>query len=195
MARVNQQDLPSRLIDEAARLLSELGPGGLSLRKVAAACGVSTMPVYTLFGDKQGLLRAMHQEGFRRLGAQLEAVHPTGDPLGDLLALGFAYRNAALASPHLYGLMFGQVPEEVSPDPEAREAADATYRPLVEAVTRCQQSGTFQGASDPERIALHLWAVAHGMVNLEFNEQLPPAGTPEHLFREALNFAVFPFLA
>jgi hypothetical protein len=112
-----------------------------------------------------------------------------------MLALGFAYRNAAPASPHLYGLMFGRVAEEVSPDPEAREAADATYRPLVEAVTRCQQAGTFHGGSGPERIALHLWAVAHGMVNLEFNEQLPPAGTPEHLFREALNFAVFPFLA
>ena len=40
----------------------------------AAAVGVSTMPVYTLFGDKQGLLGAMHREGFRRLGAELRAV-------------------------------------------------------------------------------------------------------------------------
>lgn len=59
MAHVNE----ARLVDEAARLLVEHGPAGLSLRKVAAAAGVSTMPVYTLFGDKEGLLAAMHREG------------------------------------------------------------------------------------------------------------------------------------
>jgi len=83
---------------------------------------------------------------------------------------------------------------EFSPDAGSREAADTTYHPLVEAVARCQEAGTFAGA-DPERIALHLWAVAHGMVNLEVNQQLPAVGDPEELYLEALGYAGAPFLA
>ncbi|MBL7253237.1 TetR-like C-terminal domain-containing protein [Paractinoplanes lichenicola] len=145
------------------------------------------MPVYTLFGDKRGLLNAMHEEGFRRLDAKLAAVRPTDDPLADLIALGLAYREAALASPHLYGLMFGRTPAEDQP----REAADATYGRLTEAVTRCRTAGVFRDEPGAERVALHLWSVVHGMVSLELNEHIPPAG----LFPEALRFAVDPFLA
>jgi AcrR family transcriptional regulator len=190
MAYVNE----ARLVDEAARLLVEHGPTGLSLRKVAAAAGVSTMPVYTLFGDKEGLLAAMHREGFRRLGAVLAAVPQTAEPLADLVELGLAYRHAALSSPHLYGLMFGRTVPQFQPSAADREAADATYQPLVEAVARCQVAGVF-GGGDPRRIALHLWAVSHGMVNLELNGQLPELGRAEELYLEALGYAGLPFLA
>ena len=180
MAHVNP-DLTGRLVDAAARILVAEGPGGLSLRKVAAAAGVSTMPVYTLFGDKQGLLDAMHREGFRRLGKALAAVPRTDDALSDLAALGFAYREAALASPHLYGLMF------TSGFPRT-EAADATYEPLVIAVARCQREGRFR-PGDPEPVALHLWALTHGMVSLEL------AGKVDgEQFAEQLGYAGLPFL-
>jgi AcrR family transcriptional regulator len=187
---VNRPDLTARLVDQAARILVEDGPGGLSLRKLAAAAGVSTMPVYTLFGDKEGLLAAMHREGFRRLGEALAAVPVTDEPLTDLVAFGLAYRAAALASPHLYGLMFGRIAPGFTPGPEDRAAADLTYRPLVEAVERCQAAGAFT-SGDPERIALHLWAVAHGMVSLELNNQTGG----DDVYLEALGYAGLPFLA
>lgn len=182
-----------RLVDEAARLLAEQGPEGLSLRKLAAAVGTSTMPVYTLFGDKHGLLAAMHREGFRRLGSELRAVPQTADPVADLFELGLAYRRAALASRHLYGLMFGRSVPHFSPDDEGRAAAEAAYRPLVEAVERCQRAGGMAGA-EPERVALHLWAVTHGMVSLELNDQLPEHATVDDLYAEALVFAGLPFM-
>lgn len=180
MANVNTE-LTARLVDAAARILVQEGPGGLSLRKVAAAAGVSTMPVYTLFGDKQGLLDAMHREGFRRLGLALDAVPRTGDPLADLAALGFAYRQAALASPHLYGLMFESGFGNT-------EAAEATYHPLVAAVARCQREGVFSG-DDPEPVALHLWAMAHGLVSLELAGKVGGEA-----FAEQLGYAAVPFL-
>ena len=193
-ARPAAADLMHRLVDEAARLLAEEGPEALSLRRLAAVVGVSTMPVYTLFGDKHGLLAAMHREGFRRLGDTLQAVPRTADPLADLGQLGQAYRNAALASPHLYDLMFGRPVRGFSPDDEGRAAAEAAYRPLVEAVARCQQVGVLTGG-EPERVALHLWTVAHGMVSLELNEQLPDIGVAAELFTEALALAGIPFLS
>lgn len=182
-------DLVARFIDEGARLLVEEGPAGLSLRKVAAAAGVSTMPVYTLFGDKAGLLAAMHREGFRRLGAAMSEVPESEEPLDYLRALGVAYRQAALRSPNLYDLMFGH---QFEPDTEGQVAAEATFTPLVDAVARCQRAGTFvQG--DPRRIALHLWAVSHGMISLELNGKV--AERVEELYLEALFLAAKPFVA
>jgi AcrR family transcriptional regulator len=153
---VNAKPLVERLVEEGARLLTEEGLAGLSLRKLAVAAGVSTMPVYTLFGDKRGLLVAMHREGFRRLGEALRAVPASDDPLLDLSRLGLAYRQAALDSPHLYDLMFGREAAGVNPDAEGLATADGAYRPLVDAVSRAQAVGIVTD-SDPERIALHLW--------------------------------------
>src|SRR3954471_19509064 len=101
------EDVAARLVDEAGRILSSDGAAALSLRRLATATGTSTMAVYTLFGDKQGLLAAMYREGFERLGAALHAAAKgVDDSLTALGEIGLAYRRAALANPHLYDLMF-----------------------------------------------------------------------------------------
>jgi AcrR family transcriptional regulator len=187
-------DLTRRLIDEAGRLLLEHGIGGLSLRKLATAAGTSTMSVYTRFGGKQQLLAAMYREGFDRLGASLlDAARTDGDPLHVLAEIGAAYRRAALVSPTLYGLMFGPPIPGFEPSPEHAAAARATYRTLVDAVRRCVSAQVMSG--DPEQIALHLWAVVHGMVSLELAGQLPPdLATPEQAYDRALVLAAGPFV-
>src|SRR5579885_3165376 len=106
--KTHTADLATRLVDEAGRLLAREGAGALTLRRLATASGTSTMAVYTLFGDKQGLFTAMYRAGFERLGRALRsAASAYDDPLESLVALGHAYRAAALANPHLYDLMFG----------------------------------------------------------------------------------------
>jgi AcrR family transcriptional regulator len=184
----------STLVDVAARLLVEEGPDKLSLRRLAAEAGTSTMAVYTRFGDKGRLLAAMHHEGFRRLGVALHDVPRTPDPVADLYAMGLAYRQAALASRHLYSLMFGRPLAELSEDEQAQAVARAAYEPLIEGVRRCQEAGAMT-PEDTERVALHLWATAHGMVSLELNDQLPPATEPPaRLYEQALTYAALPFL-
>jgi AcrR family transcriptional regulator len=175
--KTHTEDVATRLVDEAGRILSAEGAAALSLRRLAAATGTSTMAVYTLFGDKQGLVAAMYRAGFERLGATLRrAVGEDDDPLTALAGLGLAYRRAALANPHLYDLMFGRPIAAFEPDLVDKEIADAAYRPLVESVQRCLDAGALvanpsDGAA--ERIAFYLWAVSHGMVSLELAGQLP----------------------
>ena len=187
-------DLTQRLVDEAGRLLLEHGAGGLSLRKLATAAGTSTMSVYTRFGGKQQLLAAMYRQGFDRLGAALtEAARLGGDPLLVLAEIGHAYRRAALASPTLYGLMFGPPIPDFEPSAEDAAAARATYRPLVDAVRRCVDARLLTG--DPEQIALHLWAVVHGMVGLELAGRLPlDLSAIQPAYDRALVLAAGPFL-
>lgn len=197
MTEVKAETVPDvltrRLVDEAGRLLLDGGPAALSLRRLAEAVGTSTMTVYTRFGNKQGLLAAMHREGFRRLGAALAEAAEVSDPMEALLATGRAYRRAALEGAALYGLMFGPPVEGLDLSAEDEAAAAATYLPLVEAVRRCCEAGVLTG--EPERIARHLWTVAHGAVSLEIAGRLPPLGEePEEAYDGALAAAAAPFL-
>jgi AcrR family transcriptional regulator len=190
-------ELATQLVDEAGRILAAGGVGALTLRRLATVTGTSTMAVYTLFGDKQGLLSAMHREGFARLAAAVDRARVDADvePLEALAQQGFAYRETALANPHLYGLMFGTAAPGFSPDPEGAAIAEAAYLPLVDGVQRCLDAGVMQGAA-ADRIALHLWAVSHGMVSLEIAGHLE--GDEQQradAYRDALIFSGLPFLA
>ncbi len=185
-------ELTRRMLDRAGELLLEHGSEGLSLRRLAADVGTSTMSVYSRFGGKPQLLAAMHREGFDRLGRALAEVAPDGDPLAALAEVGTAYRRAALASPSLYGLMFGPPPPGLVVSEADAAAADSTYLPLVDAVRRCVEAGVMDG--DPGQIALHLWAVAHGMVSLELAGRLPGGAPPEEAYARALTWSAVPFL-
>ncbi len=188
---VNHEDVTRRLLDEGARIIAEQGPAGLSMRKLAAAVGTSTMAVYTRFGDKDRLLRAMYSDGFGRLGEGLSAV--SRDSAESLLDLGRAYRSFALENRHLYGLMFGPVPPDFEPSADNIMTAEATYQALVDAVVVAVEHAIFVG--DPARIARHLWTVVHGMVSLELSGKLPANSTdPSKVFDDALVLAALPFL-
>ena len=186
-------EIGARLIDEAGRILTEEGPAALSLRRLAALAGTSTMAVYTRFGDKDGLLAAMHAEGFRRLGRALReaAARAGGDPLAALAEMGSAYREAALDSPHLYHLMFGEAAPSFQPGDDGRAIADAAYEPLVSGVRSALDAGALAGG-DAERIALYLWAVSHGFVSLEIARRIDTASA-EAAYRDALILAATPF--
>ena len=163
-----------RLLDEAGRLLSDEGPAALSMRRLAQLVGTSTTAVYSLFGSKSALVRAVFLEAFGRFGARLDAVPRTDDPLADLLNLAIAYRESARADPHLYAIMFGKVIPEFEPEPEDIEASLVTMKPLVDAVSTAAAQGLLVDAP-VHTIVLALWSQAHGLVSLEL------AGMPEEV--------------
>ncbi len=169
--------------------MAEHGPGALSLRALAAAAGTSTSAVYALFGGKAALLDAVYAEAFRRLHTHLAAVPATGDPAADLVALGLAYRDAALASPHLYPVMFGQASSGLDPDAPARQAAREALEVLAATIRRGVRAGVFPPGSD-RRLTLAAWALVHGLVSLELDGRLPPGGRPAADYRAILRATV-----
>lgn len=184
--KLHDEALRVRLLEQAVRTLSEEGPEGLRLRQLAADVGTSTTAVYSLFGGKPGLLKALFDEAFARFGRRLAEIDYTGDPRADLLALGLAYRDSALAEPHFYQVMFGPVRGAFDPDPESVERAEGTFTPLVDAVRRAIEAGHLRD-TDPTTIATALWACVHGLVSLELRSLLPPAaGDPAELYLQTL---------
>ncbi|SDD19581.1 TetR/AcrR family transcriptional regulator [Actinokineospora iranica] len=169
--KTHDEALRTRLLDRAGELLSSEGAAALSLRKLAADVGTSTTAVYSLFGGKPALVRALYMEAFRRLGTRLQAVQPTGDPAEDLTRLGIAYRDSALADPHLYGIMFGGHPG-FEPDEEATAQARAALEPLLNVIAAGARAGVFPDTT--HTMAMGCWGIVHGLVSLELCGNLPP---------------------
>lgn len=160
-------DLRAALIGAGAGAVAEGGPSLMSLRSVARAAGTSTNAVYTLFGDKAGLVAAVTAEAAASFGATQGAVPVTDDGVHDLRELGRAYRRWAIEHPHLYAVMFGgRVLPAQCHDPVSLATADDSIRPLVAAVTRLVQDGTLAGAPVAHMVE-DIWAGVHGMVTLE----------------------------
>src|SRR6516164_3531446 len=65
-------DLRHALIQAGLEMLSEGGAAALDLRKVARRAGVSHAAPYRHFADKQALVAAINEEGFRRLAERIQ---------------------------------------------------------------------------------------------------------------------------
>jgi AcrR family transcriptional regulator len=191
--KVHDAALRVRLLECAGTTLSTRGLAALSLRTLAAEVGTSTTAVYALFGGKPGLLEALYTEAFSRLGERLGAVAVGTDPVEGLVALGLAYRDAALADPHFYDVMF------TGPLPTGEpwwSAAAPVFRPMVALVERAVTTGALRPGTEPVPMALSLWATVHGLVSLHLHGLHPAeAPPPERVFELALRAAVAGWLA
>ncbi|WET80454.1 TetR/AcrR family transcriptional regulator [Amycolatopsis sp. QT-25] len=183
--KTHDESLRLKLLDRAGELISADGPKALSLRKLAADVGTSTTAVYSLFGGKTELVGALFAEGFRRFGVRMSRVTLSGDPVEDLVRLGVAYRESALADPHLYAIMFTKSVPGFEPANETAEQARATMAPLEETIREAIADGVFADLP-PEVVTVACWGFVHGLVSLELNGNLPEKFTVSTAYETAL---------
>mgnify|MGYP001161910535 CR=1 FL=1 len=165
------------LLDAASEMLMRGGPDAISLRKLAAKVGTSTMAVYTAFGGKEGLINALFDEAFDRLAEAQRAVPKAPEPLIWLQGLARAYRSFALENPSYYALMISvtmPVSESLRHEepscttPPARGIAQQHgYQMLFDAVKACVAEGSLPSDVAPAIMADALWATVHGLCSLE----------------------------
>jgi AcrR family transcriptional regulator len=170
-----QEVLRASLLDVAARLLAAEGPAVLTMRRIAAEAGCSTMILYKHFGSKDAIAAALYLEGFARLKHHLDAVPDAADPAEYMAAVGSAYRESALAEPNFYDVMHGPGIPGYTPDAQARAAAKRSLAVLHTAAQRCIAAGIFRPDADPDEITDVLWAAAHGTISLERAGHIAPA--------------------
>jgi len=175
--RYHHGNLPRALVAAAVRLVETEGVDALTLRGTARKAGVSQAAPYRHFADKQALLAAVSEEGFRALTEamrQASAPHQ-GDPLGRFRALGEAYVRFATAHPAHYRVMFGRATADRGAHPSLAAAAEETFGLLVAAIRDCQQAGLVR-PGDPEELALATWSTSHGLSSLAVDGQLSVMG-------------------
>jgi AcrR family transcriptional regulator len=169
-------NLRSALLEHAERALVARGVTELSLRELAREVGVSHAAPRRHFADKQALLDALAEDGFERLGRELDAsMAAAGPSLRDQLA-AFARAYVRFATEHgaLLELMFAGKHRA----DRLREAADRAFAPTLSLFVAAQAAGHVV-AGDTERVGIVALATLHGIASLANNGMLAAADLDE----------------
>src|SRR5688500_17526276 len=78
----HHDEVAQTLLKAASDVLAAEGATALTVRRIAAEAGVSTMNVYSRFGGKDGIVEHLFIEGFSRL-RDAQDVGVTDDPMDD----------------------------------------------------------------------------------------------------------------
>jgi AcrR family transcriptional regulator len=175
-------DLRQALLAAGLALLEQDGIGGLTLRRTAAAAGVSHAAPAHHFPTLKSLLTGLAVIAFERFGMaiQTERDNAGEDPEVQMRAACQGYVNFAAENPALFRLMFS-TPLLDWGDDALRDASKAAFRQLeeiVEPVTHV--AGEFGGRVELLKL---VWCVVHGYAHLYLEgpmqriEGTPPKGT------------------
>jgi len=158
-------DLPRALLDAALHLVETEGPGALTLRAVAREAGVSQAAPYRHFANKEAILAAVAEEGFRSLMAAMrQAVDASGPlPLARLRAVGVGYVTFATSHRSHFRVMFGRGVVDRSRFPALRQVAADTLAMVIDAIAECQRAGLVRDDEPARDLALMAWSCVHGL--------------------------------
>src|SRR6185503_10743236 len=153
-------NLKEALIAAARRLIAEHGPQGFTLNEASKSAGVSSSAPYRHFRDRNALIEATAEEGFKLFRQRLLAsVEGAADPYDALSRMGAAYYAFALDEPGFYQAMFSSGLPAVGTS--VTQAGDRAFAVLEDAVRAL-------GAKENQvrELAIKIWAFTHGMTGL-----------------------------
>ncbi|WP_314176278.1 TetR/AcrR family transcriptional regulator [Streptomyces winkii] len=158
-------NLRAALLDRAEQTVREHGVEALSLRQLARDTGVSHGAPRRHFGDRQALLDALAEDGFVRLGQDLDGAVRDAEPdcTAQLQALAGAYVRFATRHAALLELMYAGKHREGAES--VHEAADRAFAVSLGVISAAQESGELV-PGDPESLAQVALATLHGLTAL-----------------------------
>src|ERR1700729_3783637 len=160
-------NLKEALLRAALELIAQKGPAGFTFAEAARWAGVSPAAPYRHFRDRDELMASVALRGFEQFEAVLARAWNDGRPdafLG-LDRLGKAYLEFARAQPAFYSAMF-EAGVPVSADPALRKASEAAFAVLRGAADKLCAAMPAAGRPPALMVALHFWAMAHGVASL-----------------------------
>ena len=187
-ASYHHGNLRNALIKAGVEILEQEGDGALSLRKVARKVGVSHAAPYRHFANKELLLAAIAEEGFRKLEKKMnEAIAEfQGDSRDQLTDLGWAYIQFSIENPNHLRVMFTDFSEACELE------TGNTFDLLVQTI-RIGQDANDIVTGDLMPLALTLWSTVHGLAVLLIENRIPAvtlgAITAEEVARSCLQIA------
>ena len=162
-------DLRHDLLKAATSLIRESGIEGLSLRKLANKVGVSRTAPYHHFKDKNELLCAIAEQGFKERIAKLESQyvednHPKKEQLRQYI---FEYVQFAQQNPEIYELMFGRIiwKQQIA-NKNLKDAAYPSFQHQLEITKQWQSIGLLDEKANSLRLSQVIWGTMHGIAKL-----------------------------
>lgn len=164
-AKARTPELRRRILDAAVQVLQDEGAPAVTTRHVAQRAGTSAPALYELFDDKAGLVRELFFEGHRRLGAALDALRVTADPVADVRGALEAFRRFATENAGLFDVMYAQPFEVFEPNVDDRRRGARSQRLVLERIDRAIGAGRLAG--DTVDVAHVMMALAIGLARQE----------------------------
>jgi AcrR family transcriptional regulator len=160
-------NLREALIRAALELIARKGTAGFTFAEAARFAGVSPAAPYRHFRDRDELMASVALRGFEEFEAQLARAWDDGRPdaLTALDRLGKAYLEFARGKPAFYSAMF-EAGVPVGASPALRDASERTFAVLRGAADEICAAIPKAGRPPALMVALHLWAMAHGVASL-----------------------------
>lgn len=166
------------LVAKASEIIETEGLAQLSLSKLAKEFGVKAPSLYKYVKNKAELLRAVNLRTARKLTLGIVDYVPSdAEPLDQALYLAQAYRQFAHRNPRIYSLVFSYQEAASRPDPAELESLAL----MLQAVTR---NLTDEENSLP--VLRGLFALVHGYITLEINEQFQRGGDLDATFNSVV---------
>lgn len=160
----------------AARLLHAEGAEGVTMRRVAAAVGITPMALYRHYPNRDGLLNALADAGFAEVSERLSRTRLTGSIEHKMLQILDVNLDFAFEKPRLFELMFLTRREgaRVFPD-DFRARRSPTANISADVIARAMEAGHFR-KDDVWEIVFETGALMQGLVMLYVGGRvaLPP---------------------
>jgi len=150
-------------------MIEESGVEGLSLRKLANRVGVSRTAPYHHFKDKNELICAIAEQGYKQ---QLIRAHSNYDNADASMHEQFreyvhAYVKFAHDNPELYDLMFGRtIWKEQNSTEGLRGAAYPCFQHQLEMTAIWQKHGLLSSDESALRLSQVIWGTLYGIAKL-----------------------------
>lgn len=168
------------LIEKVRQLIETDGLEHLSLQRVADEFGVKAPSLYKHISSKNALLLAVAHYATECLIDVVKKAgqNATGGTRERLIVMMNAYRKFAHENPRVYSLAFNNISPDIRPAPEYLEALAAPFQPEFLAIAGKENSqSALRGA----------WALVHGFITLELNDQFLRGGNLDTNFHHAIS--------
>lgn len=169
-----------RITAAATYLLTEHGAAGVSMRKVAAAVGITPMAIYQYFPDREALLNAVADAAFAELVRRWESADRPVPADARMREMLIDHVDFALEHPRLYDYMFTERRDRARRFPEDfRARKSPTFNLVADAITAGVEQGLFRD-EDLWETSLMFAALLHGLIQLHHGDRI---AMPDRSFR------------
>ena len=160
-------NLKEALVRAAQELIAKKGPAGFTFAEAARFAGVSPAAPYRHFRDRDELLVDVARRGFDLFETALARAWGGGRPnaFAAFERLGKAYLRFAREEPAYYSAMF-ETGLSLESSPELRAAGERAFAVLRAATEQLIAAMPAQNRPPVLMMALHLWALSHGIASL-----------------------------
>lgn len=170
----HKEELKKEILSAAHILFTEKGYEAISIRSIAERIEYSPATIYLYFKDKNEIIHALHQEGFKQLIGYFSVLNEVSDPFERLKAMGRAYIRFALENQDVYELLFimkEPLKHVESCLQEEWDEGGRAFDILLHTVIQCQEQHYFVG-HDAERLSFVIWSFMHGLCSLRISGHL-----------------------